>query len=147
MSIIHDALKKVQGEKRKDAPVRDVREQHAPFLGLSSALEAYQTRSARALTRTRQHVAGWEVRVFYIFLIIGVVVTLWGVQYAPLTSETEEEPFVCTGIVYDGVASICIINGTFVEVGDTINGATVIEIQSRKVILRHKGKNISLPLS
>ncbi len=55
--------------------------------------------------------------------------------------------FICTGIIYDDVSPVTIINGAILGIGDTIDGATVIGIYPEEVIIRYKRKKFSLLIS
>jgi hypothetical protein len=54
--------------------------------------------------------------------------------------------FVLNGIMYLEGSPRAIINDSMVEVGDAVNGATVVKIDKKNVLLEYNGAEISLDL-
>jgi len=71
--------------------------------------------------------------------------------FAPLELQRVQAPvqkegpqFRLNGIVWSEDQPLAIVNDTIVGVGDTIQGAQVVEIKRREVILKYEGKVLSL---
>lgn len=62
---------------------------------------------------------------------------------------TEETPpqWTLSGIVYSGDSPMAVINGRAVREGDSIDGAQVVRVERRNVILDHEGRRITLTVS
>lgn len=54
--------------------------------------------------------------------------------------------FALNGIMYVEGAPRAIVNNSMVEVGDTVDGAKVLRIEKRSVVLQHSGSEITLSL-
>ena len=52
--------------------------------------------------------------------------------------------FELTGIIYDPKKPLAVINGSLIGVGEMVDGAEVIEIKKRNVIIRYRNKEIVL---
>ena len=52
-----------------------------------------------------------------------------------------------SGIVFNDFNPLAIINGKSIGVGDTIEGAKVLKIERKKVVIEYAGNNISLWVS
>jgi len=64
----------------------------------------------------------------------------------PEEKKPDSPEFVLNGIMYLDGGPRAIINDTMVEVGDTVNGAKVIKIDKRNVILQYNDAEVTLDL-
>ena len=63
-------------------------------------------------------------------------------------SETVEKPrWKLSGIVYNSLKPLAIINGKSVAVGDKLGSASIVEIKKESVILEHSGTRVMLKVS
>ncbi|MBN1493393.1 MAG: hypothetical protein JW938_04535 [Candidatus Omnitrophica bacterium] len=59
----------------------------------------------------------------------------------------DTEPlFVCSGIIIEPNERYCFLNGVIMRVGESFDGARVLAIYDREVVLEYRGKKISLLL-
>ena len=62
--------------------------------------------------------------------------------------ETVEKPrWRLSGIVYNSIKPLAIINGKSVAVGDNVGNASIVEIKRESVIVEHSGTRITLKVS
>ena len=63
-------------------------------------------------------------------------------------SETVEKPrWKLSGIVYNSIKPLAIINGKSVAVGDKLGSASIVEIKKESVIVEHSGMRVTLKVS
>lgn len=65
----------------------------------------------------------------------------------PIKPRDEKPPFKLSGIVQDENKPLAVINDMIVAAGETINDATVVNINDDSVGLNYKGKKITLYLT
>lgn len=138
MSLIHEALEKVEQEK-KDT-----------FLPQAVILKVREKVQAR---ENLQMIYGIAVALVFCF-ILGMTYLFIGSGPQERSSETpttilpqpDQERFVLTGITRVGADGTAIINNELVRVGDGVSGAQVTRIEEREVTLDEKGKTITLEL-
>lgn len=62
------------------------------------------------------------------------------------TPAVPKQEFSCSGTVLDTTGNFCVINGSVLRVGDTINGARITDIANTEVTMERNGKRIVVPL-
>lgn len=65
----------------------------------------------------------------------------------PIKPQDDKPPFKLSGIVRDENKPLAVINDMIVAAGETINDATVVNINDDSVGLKYKGKKITLYLA
>ncbi len=61
--------------------------------------------------------------------------------------KTEPPRWRLSGIVYNSIKPLAIINGKSVTVGSKMSGATIMEIKRESVVLEHSGTLVTLKVS
>lgn len=173
MSIIHDALKKVQKAtlkqtpQREAAPFKDNSPDVTPTLKLNNISHNVQPLSP--LTIIVMSVTGTIVFILMIVLIRLALNTAEPAQPLtqkdapvseplktlplvkatnPTSTQNRKEPenlFKIEGIMDTGSKKVVLINGGIYEEGQTLNGAIITAITSNSVILEKNGTKITLP--
>lgn len=69
------------------------------------------------------------------------------VNSQPIKPQDDKLPFKLSGIVQDENKPLAVINDIIVAAGETINDATVVNINDDSVGLKYKGKKITLYLA
>ncbi len=54
--------------------------------------------------------------------------------------------FVVSGVIIEPTERYCFLNGAIMREGETLNGADVVAIEDRQVVLKYQGKTITLYL-
>lgn len=162
MSLIHEALQKLEGEKKE-----------------SEAGSAVATFEPDSPELTEKPASGIEIQrpavrkevlfgIGGVVLIAGVLgISSWlAFSRTPAVSETPSGPvagslsrarkpavdlsrqgeFSLTGISHTGSDWIAIINNQLVRVGETVSGAEVKSIQDREVLLDFNGETVTLKI-
>lgn len=62
-------------------------------------------------------------------------------------NKTPKKVWKLSGIVFNDINPLAIINGKSIGVGDTIEGAKVLKIERKKVVIEYAGNRISLSVS
>lgn len=142
MSLIHEALEKVDQEKRGTAP--------------SPAVNA-PPEEGKNLSEEKTYLLHWMGGALLFFFVLGLIY-LWGHSSfvnsgapspsRPPTSLSERERFSLTGITGVGTDLTAVVNNELVRVGGQVNGATVtaIDTQAHQVVLNWNGRSITLSL-
>lgn len=139
MSLIHEALEKVEQEK-KDS-----------FLPQAVILETREKIRAR---ENRRVIYGIAVALVFCF-ILGMIYLFVGsgprgkpIEAPPraVLSGTHQPRFILTGITGVGADRTAIINNELVRVGDGVSGAEVVRIAEEEVTLDERGETIALKL-
>ena len=76
----------------------------------------------------------------------------FGLEETPLFSQSrypavERPALALSGIVYSTTDSYCIINNKIVKIGDEVDGAKLVSISLREVILEYHGEKVTLAVS
>lgn len=156
MSIINDALKKAQQKnKGSDHPSPKTQELGEDAIQYSSSVK----KKPAVVSRTKK---AKKSIFFIVIVIIGIVGTIFIKKPPPVTPEkiipnmpiqenlkslstsTLSPMLNLNGIVYDEERPYAIINNKVLLRGDTIEGATLIEINRDNVKFMFDGKEIVL---
>lgn len=142
MSLIHDALEKVNGAPIPDPKRVKKNRLRAPIIRLLRWYASVKN------GRRKSVLAGLVVMLSLIPLVLFVRL-FWPESYSSKSMAAKpagrSAPFVLTGIV-DGREKIAVINNRPVKVGETISGARVKEIRNNRVTLAFRWKKIYLSL-
>lgn len=161
MSIIYNALKKQRSEDERDEQKHIAQER---FMQAQSVLEDEQESfiaQQKGTLEKQQKKTGIRRIVFQVAvvgaLLCGSVVLFLGiVMYRNATASgdrifrtasSDTGAYVCSGVLFDGHESVCIINGQFLRQGQVIAGAYVKKISPNKVILQLHEQTVVLPVS
>ena len=167
MSLIHEALEKLEQEKRGKAkkPVPEILAEtlSSPSGGISSDLNQ-EKKSLEESPKTIYWIGGAVVFLFVLGMVYLLAGSLKSVVpktgfVAPSSSPTPlnsltpsvgspstQGLFSLTGITQSGSELTAIVNNELVRVGDWVSGARVKEIKDREVSLEFRGQEIILSL-
>lgn len=167
MSLIHEALEKLEQEKRgkgkNPAPEILAETLPSPSEGISPDPNK-EKKSLEENSKTIYWIGGAVVFLFVLGLVYLLVGSLKSAapkrgslapspSPVPLNSLTHsvESPstqglFSLTGITQSGSELTAIVNNELVRVGDSVSGARVKEIKDREVSLEFRGQEIILSL-
>ena len=149
MSLIHEALEKLEQEKKEKAP--------GSILELQRE-DSKERVSFRASRRAAYGIVG--VLIFSFLLGLGYH---WvhsprpdSAQRVPPKKEgrgavvparsKSENGFSLTGVTRMGSDWTAIVNNQLVRVGDSVDGAVVERIQQERVVLKDRGQTVTLSL-
>lgn len=139
MSLIHEALEKVEQEKKDPSLPRTV---------ISEAREKIRPKE------NSQVIYGIVIALVLCF-ILGMIYFLVGSPpeksasppaTAAIFSRPNQGRFVLTGVTWVGKDPTAIINNELVRVGDGVSGAKVVRIEEQEVTLDERGQTITLSL-
>lgn len=156
MSLIYDALKK----KKKIEANCDKKED---FISINLQLEKEQQSVlkserdffSRALKKylLKSNKVSFSKRLFVFFAIAGILALLiFCIGFfsnalsinQPVSVKAPVLSWTCSGIMYSQDEPICIVNNIILKKGEMVNGAEVLNIKPKSVILRKAEKEITL---
>ncbi len=147
MSLIHEALEKIEREKT----------QKTKFLAPKFAIQEPKPKEPAVHSWTVYGIVG----ILFLSLLLGLVFLLHssqnpnmrhlssGISHPAISRQPSwnaEEDFVLTGITQIGEDRTAILNNLLVHPGDEIDGAVVEAIETDKVVLRLGKQIINLSL-
>lgn len=146
MSIIHEALKKAGSiKKAKDAPV---------------LVQEAQDTGTSEKTVPRKHADRNRVLIFSVIAALSaILVTATNYllntvavqqkvisvpKIQPILEQIKTPEFELTGIAYTDNEPMAVINGAVYSEGELVNGARVVKITNKTVLLEKEGNSIEL---
>jgi type II secretory pathway component PulC len=73
-------------------------------------------------------------------------ISLTDTRHTYFDPRTGKPIFVVSGVIIEPTERYCFLNGAIMRVGESLNGANIVAIEDRKVVLKYQGKTITLLL-
>ena len=150
MSLIHEALEKLEKEKTRPAELTPTETAPKPNPRLPS-LPRKEEKAGPSENNRLIFAIGGAVFLFFVVGLVYLAGRSLSLFSSPVVSGNSPEParrgsFVLTGITGGEGNLIAVINNQLVRVGERVGEARVAEIQNDRVLLEVNGRQITLTL-